>query len=158
MACAHLVEAHDRAVGFVENSDDREDLQAWCDACEQLFLREGEQTQAFEEFCDVRPVCVFCYATIKERHSPCADCAASMRRAWLLAIEVGATGRARSTCPAPACRLTPPRPSSLPQAVATPNPATKAQPSYAHGHDMLPDHHGTSEWSNSWSGMVMWPH
>ena len=70
MVCAHLVEARDHAVGFVENSDDPEDLQAWCDACEQLFLREGEHTQCFEDFCNVRVVCVFCYATIKERHSP----------------------------------------------------------------------------------------
>lgn len=69
MVCTHLVDARDHAVGFVENSDDPEDLQAWCDACEQLFLTEGEHTPAFEEFCDVRLVCVFCYATIKERHS-----------------------------------------------------------------------------------------
>jgi len=70
MVCAHLFEARDHAVGFVENNDDPEDLQAWCGACEQLFLREGERTQAFNEFCNVRLVCVFCYATIKKRHSP----------------------------------------------------------------------------------------
>jgi hypothetical protein len=45
-------------------------LASLCDACEQLFLHEGERTQAFTEFCNVRLVCVFCYATIKERHSP----------------------------------------------------------------------------------------
>jgi hypothetical protein len=69
VVCAHLVEARDRAVGFVENSSQPNDLQAWCDACEQLFEREGEMTEAFREFNDLRLVCVFCYASIKERHS-----------------------------------------------------------------------------------------
>jgi hypothetical protein len=69
VVCVHLLEARDRAVGFIENSSEPNDLQAWCDACEQLFEREGEMTEAFREFSGIHLVCVFCYATIKERNS-----------------------------------------------------------------------------------------
>src|SRR5579859_4367265 len=39
VVCRHLVEAKDRVVGFVENSSEPDDLQAWCDACEAMFER-----------------------------------------------------------------------------------------------------------------------
>jgi hypothetical protein len=43
--------------GFVENSSDPDDLQAWCAACEELFIREGEMTEAFRAFNDMKVVC-----------------------------------------------------------------------------------------------------
>jgi hypothetical protein len=69
VVCRHLINAKDRVVGFVENSDDPNDLQAWCDACEALFLQEGELTETFRAFCDMGVVCTDCYNTYKARHS-----------------------------------------------------------------------------------------
>jgi hypothetical protein len=69
IVCCHLLRPSDASLGFVENSSDPDDLQAWCDACEQLFLREGELTEAFREFCNFAVVCVGCYARIKQLHS-----------------------------------------------------------------------------------------
>ncbi len=68
VVCRHLVEEKGRKVGFVENSSDPNDLQAWCDDCEKLFMEEGEMTERFKEFNDMALVCVVCYAEIKERH------------------------------------------------------------------------------------------
>ena len=59
--------AQERVVGFVENSADPQDLQAWCDQCEAFFVREGEMTEAFKSFNDFRVVCSDCYAQIKAR-------------------------------------------------------------------------------------------
>jgi hypothetical protein len=70
VVCVHLLEAQERAVGFIENSSESGDLQAWCDECEDQFEREGSLTAAFKEFCDIRIVCEHCYVTISERHSP----------------------------------------------------------------------------------------
>ena len=69
MVCRHHVEVRDRAVGFVENSDDPSDLQAWCDDCEDLFLREGDKTEAFCRFNSFAVICVDCYSRIKASHS-----------------------------------------------------------------------------------------
>ncbi len=69
VVCRHLVDEKDRKVGFVENSSEPNDLQAWCDDCEQLFLEEGEMTDRFREFNQMALVCVVCYAEIKGRHS-----------------------------------------------------------------------------------------
>ena len=63
------VEAKDKAVGFVEDASDPDDFMAWCDDCERLFVEEGDFTERFENFCDARIVCDFCYANIRERHS-----------------------------------------------------------------------------------------
>ena len=68
VVCAHLLEVKDHVVGFLENSSDPADLQAWCDACEQFFLREGDRTPAFIEFADIAIVCDLCYLEIKARH------------------------------------------------------------------------------------------
>jgi hypothetical protein len=57
-------------VGFVENSFDPNDQQAWCDACERMFLEEGEMTERFEAFTGMKVVCSPCYAEIKQRHAP----------------------------------------------------------------------------------------
>jgi hypothetical protein len=64
-----MVRPTDRVVGFVENSSDPDDLQAWCESCEEFFLREGEMTKAFRAFNDMHVVCDLCYASLKERHS-----------------------------------------------------------------------------------------
>ena len=69
VVCSHHVLALDRAVGFVENSSDPDDLQAWCDDCEAFFLREGALTEDFQRFCDFAVVCVVCYSELKERHT-----------------------------------------------------------------------------------------
>ena len=69
VVCRHHVNARDRVVGFVENSSDPDDLQAWCGACESLFLEEDGMTDAFREFNDFAVVCDFCYDQIKTRNS-----------------------------------------------------------------------------------------
>ncbi len=50
VVCRHLLEEKGRKVGFVENNSDPNDLQAWCDDCERLFLEEGEMTEQFRAF------------------------------------------------------------------------------------------------------------
>lgn len=67
VVCVHLLRAGEQHVGFVENSSDPDDLQAWCDACEQCFEEEQGLTPVFREFTQMRVVCDFCYAAIKER-------------------------------------------------------------------------------------------
>ena len=57
-----MILATDSVVGFVENSSDPNDLQAWCDACERMFLVEQELSEAFLQFNDMSVVCDFCYA------------------------------------------------------------------------------------------------
>lgn len=64
-----MLTAKDRCVGFVENSSDPDDLQAWCDDCEKLFLEEGEMTRRFETFNGMSVVCDTCYLGLRERHS-----------------------------------------------------------------------------------------
>jgi hypothetical protein len=56
-------------VGFVENSDDPKDLQAWCHACEAKWQEEGDMTEAFREFNGMILICVSCYAEAKSRHT-----------------------------------------------------------------------------------------
>lgn len=69
IVCRHLLTEKQRTLGFVENSSDPKDLQAWCDDCEEMFVREGELTEAFQAFCDMAIVCVVCYDTIKKLHT-----------------------------------------------------------------------------------------
>jgi hypothetical protein len=49
--CGHVAVMKSLPLGFVENSDDPNDLQGWCFACEHLFLKEGEMNQRFKAFC-----------------------------------------------------------------------------------------------------------
>jgi hypothetical protein len=69
VVCGHMVQPTDRVLGFVENSSDPNDLQAWCDECEQFFLREQEMTEAFRRFNGMKVICHFCYAQLKDRHT-----------------------------------------------------------------------------------------
>jgi len=73
IVCCHMIRAKDRAVGFIENSSDPEDLQAWCNDCEHLFVEEADKTECFRKFNDFAVVCDFCYASLKERHSAVRD-------------------------------------------------------------------------------------
>lgn len=68
IVCRHHINVRDRAVGFVENSNDPDDLQAWCDECEQVFLREGDKTDEFLRFNDFAVVCVACYEQLRSQH------------------------------------------------------------------------------------------
>jgi hypothetical protein len=72
VVCRHHLSKDGRAVGFVENVDDPNNLQAWCGDCEAFFLREGGMTEEFVQFNDFALVCVVCYAEIKARHSTLA--------------------------------------------------------------------------------------
>lgn len=69
VVCRHHVDAHERRVGFVENSSDPADLQAWCEDCEEMFLRHRKMTEEFRRFNDFAVVCIECYAMLKSRHS-----------------------------------------------------------------------------------------
>lgn len=69
VVCGHMLRGEPAPAGFVENSSDPSDLQAWCSACEALFVREGEMTDVFREFNRMAIVCTACYAEAKERHS-----------------------------------------------------------------------------------------
>lgn len=69
IVCRHHLETLDRVVGFVENSDDPNDLQAWCEDCEAIFISEGDMTEAFLKFNKFSVVCIDCYARLKARHS-----------------------------------------------------------------------------------------
>lgn len=69
VVCRHHVTALDRAVGFVENSKDPQNLQAWCEDCETYYAREGELTEDFKRFNDFAVVCVACYSELKAKHS-----------------------------------------------------------------------------------------
>ncbi len=68
IVCRHHLTVSDRAVGFVENSDDPNDLQAWCDDCESLFLSEGNKTDAFMAFNNFAVVCADCYVRMRATH------------------------------------------------------------------------------------------
>ena len=69
IVCRHHIRAAERIVGFLENSADPNDPQAWCDECERLFLAEDGMTEAFRRFNDFAVVCVDCYAALKARHA-----------------------------------------------------------------------------------------
>ena len=69
VVCGHMLLVSDKAWGFIENSSEPSDLQAWCTDCEAFFLNEGGISEEFEKFNDRQIVCDFCYATLKARHS-----------------------------------------------------------------------------------------
>ena len=66
--CCHLVKNNGAPPGFVENCSEPRDLQAWCYACEHMFLLEEDMTDRFRKFCDFSVVCEQCYASIKDHH------------------------------------------------------------------------------------------
>jgi len=67
--CGHLVKNKGAAMGFVENSDDPDNKQGWCYACELVFTQEEEdKTPRFVAFCQHTVVCSRCYDEIKSLH------------------------------------------------------------------------------------------
>lgn len=68
VVCRHHVDVNDCPVGFVENSDDPDDRQAWCDDCESFFVREGDLTEDFRKFNDFAVVCIDCYMHLRAKH------------------------------------------------------------------------------------------
>ena len=69
VVCKHMLRPQGTPSGFVENSDDPNDLQAWCYRCEEMFQQEGGMTEAFKEFNNMAIVCVVCYGEAKEHHT-----------------------------------------------------------------------------------------
>lgn len=67
IVCCHILNSAD-PVGFIENSSDPNDLQAWCYACEFLFQQEGELTEKFKKFNNAKVVCEMCYQEYKNAH------------------------------------------------------------------------------------------
>jgi hypothetical protein len=70
--CCHLVQESDRPLGFVEPdvdpNDVDDDLQAWCGACDLMLQREGEWNDVSEGYANIRLVCEFCFAKLRETH------------------------------------------------------------------------------------------
>ena len=73
VVCKHLLCSAVTPAGFIENSSDPRDLQAWCHQCEEKFERAGGMTDEFRRFNDMRIVCVVCYGEAKSRHTTPAD-------------------------------------------------------------------------------------
>lgn len=69
VVCKHMLQSEPAPAGFIENSDDPNDLQAWCYHCEEKFQKEGGMTDAFKEFNGMAIVCAVCYADAKSRHT-----------------------------------------------------------------------------------------
>ena len=69
VVCRHMLRSQPAPAGFIENSDDPNDLQAWCYLCEEKFQQEDGMTDAFKAFNDMAIVCVVCYDEIKSRHT-----------------------------------------------------------------------------------------
>lgn len=66
--CGHLVGNHGVPLGFIENSDDPDNKQGWCYACEFVYLQEEDKTERFVAFTDLAVVCSQCYDRIKAHH------------------------------------------------------------------------------------------
>ena len=70
VVCRHLCDDKDhRPLGFIENSSEPGDKQAWCHQCEEVFTAQGGMTDEFRKFNDMALVCESCYELIKTRHS-----------------------------------------------------------------------------------------
>lgn len=66
--CGHLVQNRGVALGFIENSDDPDNKQGWCYACELVYLQEEDKTERFRAFAHHAVVCSRCYDQIKAHH------------------------------------------------------------------------------------------
>ncbi len=70
--CQHLVAPSAVGLGFIVNSDDSDDLQAWCSECEAYFLAEGGMTSAFQAFNGMSVVCTRCYEAARKANATSA--------------------------------------------------------------------------------------
>lgn len=66
--CGHLLNNKGNTLGFVENSVEKGNFQAWCFDCESLFLKEVDKTEKFLKFNNMTVVCEACYLDIKKHH------------------------------------------------------------------------------------------
>ncbi|WP_206602106.1 hypothetical protein [Roseateles puraquae] len=73
VVCKHLQDSAGALAGFIENSSDPHDLQAWFHWCEEKFEQEGGMTDAFRAFNGVAIVCIVCYREAKARHTAPAN-------------------------------------------------------------------------------------
>jgi hypothetical protein len=74
--CCHLVPCGPAPLGFHEpdpDPDEPDDLQAWCDACDEVLEQHGEWNDESEAFAKIRLVCEFCFAALRERHGQVAS-------------------------------------------------------------------------------------
>jgi len=55
------------SAGDAEEEED-DDLAAWCSACDEVLMREGEWNDVSEAHADIKLVCEFCFADIKRLH------------------------------------------------------------------------------------------
>lgn len=69
VVCKHMLQGEPTPAGFIENSDDPNNLQAWCCRCEKKFLQEGHITEAFKKFNGMVTVCDVCYKEAKSLHT-----------------------------------------------------------------------------------------
>ena len=69
VVCSHLAKPSAVRLGFVENSSDPDDLQAWCATCEATFLAEGGMTDAFRELHAMTVVCEHCYRAARDANA-----------------------------------------------------------------------------------------
>jgi hypothetical protein len=79
VVCCHMLDSK-KPVGVIENSSDPNDLQAWCERCEAMFLAEGDKTEAFEAFNDRAIVCCVCYRAITAQHAKYRKAASTKKR------------------------------------------------------------------------------
>ena len=68
VVCRHHLSKDGRAVGFVENVDDPNNLQAWCGDCDALMMQTGHWTEEAEVVAGIKIVCRRCYANIRRRN------------------------------------------------------------------------------------------
>jgi hypothetical protein len=68
VVCCHLLKPEGERVGFIENSSEPNDLQAWCSKCEAVYEEDG-MTEKFRAFNKMSVVCVNCYEKSADYHS-----------------------------------------------------------------------------------------
>jgi hypothetical protein len=69
VVCCHMLKPEGERVGFIENSSEPNDLQAWCNKCELVFEAESGMTDKFRAFNNMAVVCVECYKKSKDYHA-----------------------------------------------------------------------------------------
>ena len=67
IVCVHLCTVGNDPIGFNVPEDIDNDLEAWCDKCENVFNISGGWADSATEFADFRPCCVGCFIALKNR-------------------------------------------------------------------------------------------
>lgn len=67
IVCVHLCTTEDCSIGFNVPADINNDLQAWCDRCEDVLNKAGKWTDRAAKLADFRPACVGCFISLKNR-------------------------------------------------------------------------------------------